>query len=105
MIMNIELKQALSTYIESITDLSDYDEGLTLTRIMYLEADYFGVEGVEKWLRGLPSCLGVEFYNDECIGVLSTWLLVDPNLLINNNLNARYGRTIYFKVLAAFLTD
>ena len=104
MIMNIELKQALSTYIESITDLSDYQEGLTLTNIMHLEGG-FNVEGVEKWLRGLPSCLNVAFYNDECVHIASSWVVLDKELFFNNNIGAETLVDVYFKVLAAFLAD
>ena len=104
MIMNIELKQALSTYIESITDLSDYDEGLTLTNIMHLEGDY-SVEGVEKWLRGLPSCLDVVFWGWDCERRVIAWEDLDSGLIYNNSLGGLYRADIYFKVLAAFLAD
>ena len=104
MIMNIELKQALSTYIESITDLSDYQEGFTLSGIMYLEGG-FNVKGVEKWLRGLPICLNVAFYNDECVHIASSWVVLDQDLLIDNNMEHLEMADVYFKVLAAFLVD
>lgn len=99
MIINIELKQTLSLYIASITDLSGYDEGVTLSEVIHLESN----GDVNNWLRGLPSCLDVVYYNDDCATFADDWVLLDQNLLINNNFDCLKMEDVYFKVLADFL--
>jgi len=97
--MNIELKQTLAAYIENITDLSDYDEGVTLSEVIRLESD----GDVNNWLRGLPSCLYVVYYNDDCAMIADGWVLLDQELLINNNMEDLHMEDVYFKILADFL--
>jgi hypothetical protein len=99
MIMNIELKQALALYITNITDLSDHREGVTLSEVIHLESN----GDVNNWLRGLPSCLNVAFYNDECATFADEWVLLDQELLVNNDLEGESLVDVYFKILADFL--
>ena len=99
--MNIELKQALSLYIESITDLSGYDDWVTLSEVIHLESN----GDVNNWLRGLPSCLDVVFWDWDCTSVVLGWEALDSGVICDNSLEGLHMADVYFKVLAAFLAD
>lgn len=99
---NIELKQMLSYYIKGITDLSGHAEDATLSGVIAIEGGYT-VFDIENWLRGLPSCLDVVYYDEDCKGMVEGWLQLDGSLLVNNNLESERLADAYFKVLASFL--